>query len=146
MFFQYTTALSSPRVWSEYQSVTVVLPVYEVIVVPAVLTTLIVFRNSEVCVVLENVKTAPSPAVLIPVIVLSTVMKSVPIPITVVPAATVEFPPVTVTASPRLTPVVTIPLIETSNAVSIVPAVVATPTVLVTVDVVGASNENTPPC
>ena len=45
--------------------------------------------------------TAPSPAVDIPVIVLLTKTVLTPRPTTVVPAATVEFPPVTVTISPN---------------------------------------------
>ena len=47
--------------------------------------------------VLVKVNIAPSPTVDIPVIVLSTVIVPIPIAITVVPAATVEFPQVTVT-------------------------------------------------
>ena len=51
-------------------------------------------------VVLVKVNIAPSPTVDIPVIALLTKTVPIPSPITVVPAATVEFPPVTVTTSP----------------------------------------------
>ena len=94
-------------------------------------------------VVLVKVNIAPSPTVDIPVIVLSTVIVPIPIAITVVPAATVEFPPVTVTTSPNwifesIPPpaeVVVTPVIVMSLASLITPAVVPIPTLL-DVDVV----------
>ena len=90
-----------------------------------------------------KVNIAPSPEVDIPVIVLSTVIVPIPIWITVVPAATVEFPPVTVTTSPNCifesipppAEVVVTPVIVISFANSTTPAVVPIPTLL-DVDVV----------
>ena len=95
---------------------------------------------------LVNVNTAPSPTVLIPVIVLSTKIVETPIPATLVPTGTVEFPPATVITSLTAMPVVTIPVMEESKAASITPAVVATPTVVETVTLVGAVSESSPPC
>ena len=90
--------------------------------------------------VLVKVNIAPSPEVDIPVIALLTKTVPIPSPITVVPAATVEFPPVTVTTSPSAmfesiplpAVVVVIPVIEISKPVesSITPAVVPIPTLL----------------
>ena len=47
-----------------------------------------------------KVKTAPSPAVLIPLIAWSTNTVPTPTATTLVPVGTVELPPVTVTTSP----------------------------------------------
>ena len=71
----------------------------------------------------------------IPVIALSTVTVLAPIPITVVPAATTELPPVDVTTSPSAISwsipaaafAVLIPVIVISNAVLTIPDVVPIP-------------------
>ena len=67
--------------------------------IPAEFLAVIVFAKVFVVVPLENVKTAPSPEVPMPVIVWSTVIMLDPTETTLVPAGTVEFPPVTVTTS-----------------------------------------------
>ena len=74
-------------------------------------------------------------------IVLSTKIVLAPIETTVVPAATL----VPETISPSRIPPVAIPVIEASNASLKNPEVVATPTVVDTVDVVGVWNAYVPP-
>ena len=92
-------AFARPKVCCSYQSETVTL-VSSTAVVPSTFTNLMGLAVEDELVVLVNEHLAPSPAVDIPAIALSTVIVLAPIPITVVPVETTELPPVTVTMSP----------------------------------------------